>query len=179
MLERVEDRRVDEPVAGPGRPQRRLDRAQQDGRRRHLLAGACVEGAEFAAAVEAGQRAVQALEERLDAQGVERRRRVHQDADVGPEGAEAVVVLGRGHGHDVRVVTGAGAWADRPPSGLEGWPVGWVSAAAGSPRLRRSVDEQHRPDEHGRDQRDGRQAEHGAQTARGAGPGRAARARGG
>ena len=29
VFERVEDRRVDEPVAGPGRPQRRVDRAQQ------------------------------------------------------------------------------------------------------------------------------------------------------
>ena len=38
----------------------------------------------------------------MDAQGVERRRRVHNDADVGPEGAEAVVVLGDRNG-----VTGA------------------------------------------------------------------------
>jgi hypothetical protein len=156
VFERVENRRVHEAVAGSGHPQGRLDSAQQRVRCGHRLARACVEDTEFAAAVEAGQRAVHASNQRMDAQRVERCGRVYQDADVGPEGAETVVVLGRRHRHDVRVVTGAGAWSDWP----EDESVARLSAAPGSPRSRRRSANSIVQTSTGRDQNSGRQAEH-------------------
>ena len=41
--------------------------------------------------------AVHAVQERMDAERVERRCRVDQDADVGPEGPEAMIVLAHRH----------------------------------------------------------------------------------